>query len=284
MRKHLRQSAGDRHRMQWIAAAKSCFLLAALVGATHVAFAQQVAVPTITTPASATELTIPAATLTGQQIASMQQKLADWPQLARYREANAKLAASVAAEPRVVFYGDSITDAWGRQRGKFFPDKPWINRGISGQTTPQMLVRFRQDVLDLHPEAVVILAGINDIAGNTGPETLSGMEDNFRSMVALAQAEHVRTVLSSVLPATQIPWRRGVDPKEEVAALNTWLRQFALEQHLIYLDYFPAMAGPDGGMRPGLSLDGIHPTDAGYAIMEPLALAAVNKSLAQPRP
>ncbi len=242
------------------------------------------AVSTMTSPAAAPELTVPAANLTPQQVEGMQHKLADWPQLARYREENSKLRAPASGEQRVVFYGDSITDGWGRLHGKFFPDMPWINRGISGQTTPQMLVRFRRDVLELHPEAVVILAGINDIAGNTGAESLNAVEDNFRSMVALAKSAHVRVVLSSVLPAARFPWHPGVDPRAEVAALNTWLQQFAGEQHLAYLNYFPALVGPDEGMKPGMSIDGIHPTDAGYAVMEPLARAAVTKALGTPRP
>ena len=242
------------------------------------------AVSTLTSPAAAPELTLPAAQLAPAQVAGMQSKLADWPQLARYRDENSKLGPPAPGQHRVVFMGDSITDMWGRGHGKFFPDQPWINRGIGGQTTPQMLVRFQQDVLALHPEAVVILAGINDIAGNTGPESVSAIEDNFRSMVMLATAAHVRVVLSSILPAARFPWHPGIDPRDEVAALNTWLQRYAAEQRLVYLDYFPALAGPDRGMRPEFAQDGIHPTDAGYAVMEPLARAAVRKALARPRP
>lgn len=241
-------------------------------------------VSTLTTPASAPNLSTPVAELKPQQVESMQHQLADWPQLGRYRDDNAKLGPPTAGQKRVVFLGDSITDGWGRQHGKFFPDMPWVNRGISGQTTPQMLVRFQQDVLALQPQAVVILAGVNDIAGNTGPESLGAIENNFRSMVTLAKAAHVRVLLCSALPAVAFPWHPGVDPKDEVAALNEWLQQYAAEQRVGYLDYFSAMAGPDGGMKPGLASDGIHPTDAGYAVMEPLARAAVMKSLAEPRP
>ena len=215
----------------------------------------------------------------------MQRQLADWPQLARYRTDNAALDLPAKGQRRVVFYGDSITDSWGRRHGHFFPDEPWVNRGISGQTTPQMLVRFRQDVIDLHPEAVVILAGINDIAGNTGPETLPTIESNFRSMVALAKAAHIRVVLSSVLPAGHIPWRSGIDPRQEILALNKWLEEFAAEQKLVFLNYYPAMANAGGAMRPELAEDVfVHPNDAGYAVMEPLARSAVSKSLAMPRP
>lgn len=227
---------------------------------------------------------MPAAQLTPQQIASMQRQLADWPQLARYRDDNLQLTEPLAGQHRVVFFGDSITYAWGRLHGKFFPDQPWINRGISGQTTPQMVLRFQQDVLALHPDAVVILAGINDIAGNTGVESMGMIEDNFRSMVALARSAHVRVVLSSVLPANHFPWRPGVDPRAEVVALNTWLQQFAREQQVSFLNYYPAMAAPDGGMRPELTVDGVHPNDAGYVVMEPLARAAVSKALAEARP
>ena len=238
-------------------------------------------VPTLTTPAVDAMLTKPSGELTSQQIMSMQHTLADWPQLARYRGDNAKLGVPAAGEQRVVFYGDSITDAWGRSHGRFFPGMPWVNRGIGGQTTPQMLVRFYQDVIALRPQAVVILAGINDIAGNTGAETLSDIENNFRAMVVLAQHAHVRVVLSSVLPASHFPWRPGVDPSGEVVALNQWLKGYAAEQGATYLDYYPALLGSNGGMKPEDTLDGIHPNDAGYAVMEPLAHAAVLHALAR---
>ncbi len=215
----------------------------------------------------------------------MQRQLADWPQLGRYRADDLGLGEPAQGQRRVVFYGDSITDGWGRRHGHFFPDQPWVNRGISGQTTPQMVVRFQQDVIDLHPEAVVILAGINDIAGNTGAETLPAIEGNFRSMVALAKAAHVRVVLSSVLPAGRIPWRPGIDPRQEVVALNRWMESFAAEQKLVFLNYYAAMVNADGAMRPELAEDAfVHPNDAGYGVMEPLARAAVKKALAMPRP
>jgi lysophospholipase L1-like esterase len=207
---------------------------------------------------------------------AMRKKLDDWPQLGRYADANAALPATQLG--RVVFYGDSITDAWTRNGGTFFPDKPYVNRGISGQTTEQMVVRFRQDVIDLRPQAVVILAGTNDIAGNTGPETQAMIEDNFRSMVDLARANNIRVVLASVLPAAAYPWKPSAgNPTEKIRALNDWLKSYAASQNLTYLDYYSAMAGPDGGMKPGISLDGVHPNAAGYAIMEPLA----EKALAQ---
>lgn len=200
----------------------------------------------------------------------------DWPQLGRYADANAALPPSQPG--RVVFYGDSITDAWTLNGGKFFPGKPYVNRGISGQTTEQLVVRFRQDVINLQPTAVVILAGTNDIAGNTGPETPEMIEDNFRSMVDLARANNIRVVLASVLPAARYPWRPSAgNPAEKIRALNDWLKSYAASQNLTYLDYYSAMAGPNGGMKPGISIDGVHPNAAGYAIMEPLA----EKALAQ---
>ena len=206
--------------------------------------------------------------------ARMKKELEDWEQLGRYRAADAALPAVAAG--RVVFYGDSITDAWELNGGSFFPGKPYVNRGISGQTTPQMLVRFRQDVVELHPEAVVILAGTNDIAGNTGPSTQGMIEDNFKSMTEIAKANGIRVILASVLPAAQYPWRPEVaDVPAKIEALNAWLKEYCAREKLTYLDYWTAMAGPDGGMKPGISKDGVHPNAAGYAIMEPLAEAAL---------
>ena len=207
---------------------------------------------------------------------AMRARLNDWAQLERYSAANSSLPPS---EPgRVVFYGDSITDAWVKNGGKFFPGKPYVNRGISGQTTEQMVLRFRQDVIDLHPQTVVILAGTNDIAGNTGPETPEMIEDNFSSMVDLAKANGIRVVLASVLPAAGYPWKPSAgNPAEKIRALNDWLKGYAAAQNATYLDYYSSMAAPDGGMKPGISIDGVHPNAAGYAIMEPLAEAALAK-------
>jgi lysophospholipase L1-like esterase len=230
-------------------------------------------------------MTIPPADLTPKQVEWLQRSMIDWPGLNRYREEDAKLPKPANGEQRVVFLGDSITDSWGRRHGKFFPGKPYINRGISGQVTSQMLVRFQQDVLALQPSVVVILAGINDIAGNYGPETLPQIEGNFRSMVALAKANHVRVVLSSVLPAKLFPWRKEADPREEVIALNKWLASYAAEQNVVFLNYFPALADNDGALRPELAEDKyIHPNDAGYAVMEPLAEAAIAEALKRPQP
>ncbi len=208
------------------------------------------------------------------KVARMELELEDWAQLERYRAADLALPES---EPgRVVFYGDSITDGWVKNGGKFFPGKPYVNRGISGQTTPQMLVRFRQDVVALHPEAVVMLAGTNDIAGNTGPSTLGMIEDNFRSMTEIAKANGIRVVLASVLPVKTYPWRPSVaDPAGKIEELNAWIKGYCAQEKLTYLDYWTSMADKDGGMKPGISLDGVHPNAAGYAIMEPLAESAL---------
>ncbi len=209
----------------------------------------------------------------------------DWAQLGRYAADNAALPLPMPGQPRVVFLGDSITDSWGRKPGTvFFPGKPYINRGISGQTTPQMLVRFEQDVVHLHPAVVVILAGTNDVAGNTGPETPAMIEDNFRAMTDIARRNGIRVVLTSITPAARYPWRPDVEPVAEIRALNTWLKQFSAEQHLVYLDYYSAMANANGGMRPFLSSDGVHPTEAGYAVMAPLAEAAIAQALKQEKP
>ncbi len=222
------------------------------------------------------------ASLSTDQVASMQQQLLDWPQLNRYRADNARLAPPVAGESRVVFMGDSITDSWGRIKGStFFPGKPYINRGISGQTTAQMVLRFQQDVIDLHPAVVVILAGTNDIAGNTGLATLPMIENNFRSMTELAQASHIRVILASVLPTINYPWQPGLQPAPKIRALNAWLRTYAAARGATYLDYYDALATPQGGMRAHLSSDGVHPTPAGYAIMAPLAQQAIDREPAR---
>src|SRR5580704_10050801 len=216
-----------------------------------------------------------------EQIAAMEKKLADWPQLGRYKAENAALGPGKQDEQRVVFYGDSITDGWGRRpsTGEFFPGKPYVNRGITGQTTPQMVVRFRQDVINLHPAAVVILAGTNDVAGNTGPMTPEMTEDNFRSMVDLAKANGIRVILASITPAADYPWRKGLMPAPKIKALNDWLKGYCVTHSVTYLDYYSALAGADGGMKEGTSFDGVHPNAQGYAIMGPLAQAAIDKTL-----
>lgn len=211
-----------------------------------------------------------------------QQLLNDWANLDRYRDANAKLPPPAPGEQRVVFYGNSITDSWTQYFPTMFPGKPYIGRGISGQTTPQMLVRFRQDVVALHPAVVVILAGTNDIAGNTGPSTLAMIEDNLASMTEIAQANGIRVVLSSVLPVYDYPWKHGLEPAPKIAALNAWIRDYAASHHAVYLDYYSALVDDRGGMRAGTSRDGVHPTEAGYRIMAPLAERAIAEALETP--
>jgi lysophospholipase L1-like esterase len=205
----------------------------------------------------------------------------DWPQLNRYRADNAALPPPAAGENRVVFFGDSITDNWGHYVGTFFPGKPYVNRGISGQTTPQMLIRFEPDVVALHPAVVVILAGTNDIAGNTGPSTPEMIEDNFRAMTAIARQNGIKVVLASITPAARYPWSPTIQPVAIIREVNQWLHEFCIAQHLVYLDYYSALADESGAMKPGLSSDGVHPTVAGYAVMAPLAETAIAQALAQ---
>ena len=207
----------------------------------------------------------------------------DWPNLQKYREANAKLSPPLKSEDRVVFFGNSITEGWAPHFATLFPGKPYIGRGISGQTTPQMLVRFRQDVIALKPKVVVILAGTNDIAGNTGPSTLEMIEDNLASMAELAMENGIVPVMSSVLPVYDYPWKPGLEPAPKIMALNKWIKAYAVKHGAIYLDYHSAMSDERGGMRPGLSSDGVHPTEAGYLAMAPLAEKAIQKALRKHR-
>ena len=214
-------------------------------------------------------------------------RLNDWPALARYREDNKKTVAPVKNEQRVVFMGDSITDSWDDPKyGGFFPGKPYINRGISGQTTPQMLIRFRPDVIDLKPKVVVILAGTNDLAGNTGPTTIQAIEGNLMSMAELATAHGIRVVFASVLPVSDYEMRDGKPiaqtvrrPPDQILALNMWLKEYAAANHHGYLDYFSAMVDDKGFLKNELSDDGLHPNAQGYVVMAPLAEAAIATSL-----
>ncbi len=203
----------------------------------------------------------------------------DWDSLSRYRDENAQLPAPAALEQRVVFYGNSITDGWARLFPQQFPGLPYIGRGIGGQTTPQLLVRFQQDVVALHPAAVVILAGTNDIAGNTGPSTLEMIEDNLASMTAIAHANGIRVILSSVLPVYDYPWRPGLAPAPKIKSLNAWIQQYCARVGATYLDYYSAMVDARGGLPPDLARDEVHPTLKGYAIMAPLAKSAIDAAL-----
>lgn len=214
-----------------------------------------------------------------RRIAQDEKILNDWPNLQKYREANAKLSPPVKNENRVVFIGNSITEGWAPYFATMFPGKPYIGRGIGGQTTPQLLVRFRQDVIALKPKVVVILAGTNDIAGNTGPSTIEMIEDNLASMAELASANGVRVVLSSVLPVYDYPWKPGLEPAPKIIALNQWMKDYASKHGAVYLDYHSAMSDARGGMRAELSHDGVHPNEAGYRVMAPLAEGAIAEAL-----
>ncbi len=215
-------------------------------------------------------------------------RLRDWAALARYRDANRSLGPVRAGEARVVFMGDSITDGWQQPRyGQFFEGRPYVDRGISGQTTPQMLVRFRPDVLDLSPKAVVILAGTNDIAGNTGPETDEFIEGTLASMSELARAHGVKVVLASITPVSQYHTAAGgvpqttVRPMARIRAVNAWIEKYARDNGYVYLDYFSAMVDENGLLRADLSEDDLHPNAKGYQIMGPLAEAAIERALAR---
>ena len=212
-------------------------------------------------------------------LAAQDARAGDWASLARFQEENARLAPPAPGERRVVFMGNSITEGWAPHFPAMFPGKPYIARGISGQTTPQMLVRFRQDVIALRPEVVVILAGTNDIAGNTGPSTLGMIEDNIASMAELAQAHGIRVVLASVLPAFDYPWRPGLEPAPKIVALNAWMREWAARHGAVYLDFHGAMRDERDGLRAGLTYDGVHPDEAGYRVMAPLAERAIAEAL-----
>jgi len=272
-------------------------LLAALVLTTGIASAQTPASAQAAqaAPAQQAPQAAPPAVPSCQELAAAVQaaarndaRLSDWANLARYREANRALAAPGPGEARVVFMGDSITDAWPQPRfGAFFPGKPYVGRGISGQTTPQMLLRFRPDVIALRPKAVVILAGTNDIAGNTGPMTDEQIEGNLASMAELAKANGIRVVFSSILPVSEYHVRPGDTappqttrrPMARITAINAWMKEYAAANGHVYLDYFPAMTDAKGLLRAELSEDDLHPNAAGYAIMGPMADAAIQAAL-----
>ena len=205
----------------------------------------------------------------------------DFGELARYREANSRLTAPKPGENRVIFFGDSITDSWHLE--EYFPAKPYINRGISGQTTPQMLLRFRQDVIDLQPSVVIILAGTNDIAGNTGPMSLEEIEANYKSVTELARAHKISVVFSSVLPVhNYTPESQYTFPlrsPEKILELNQFLRHYCEAGNCVYVDYFNAMVDNKGLLKKELAEDGLHPNAAGYKVMAPLAAAGIQKAL-----
>jgi lysophospholipase L1-like esterase len=205
----------------------------------------------------------------------------DYGQLARYHEDNTKLGPPAAGETRVVFFGDSITDIW--KLPDYFPGKPYVNRGIGGQTTPQMLVRFRQDVIDLQPKVVVILAGTNDIAGNTGPMRNEDIETNYASFAELASAHGIRVVYASILPVHNYTEKSkdffAQRPMSRILELNSWLKDYCAKNKVVYLDYFSAVVDDKGLLKKDLADDGLHPNDAGYKIMAPLAEDAIQKAM-----
>jgi lysophospholipase L1-like esterase len=206
--------------------------------------------------------------------------LNDWPNLGRYRDADASTPPPAPSENRVVFMGDSITDGWGKGKAQFFPGKPYINRGISGQTTPQMLVRFRPDVIHLQPKVVVTLAGTNDLAGNTGVETLQNIEDNLSSMSELAKANGIRVVLASVMPiCDSLRPQSARRPPQQIVTLNEWIKSYTAKNGFVYLDYYSAMVDGSGMLKQELTYDCLHPNDAGYEVMAPLAEKAISEAL-----
>ncbi|MDR3695312.1 SGNH/GDSL hydrolase family protein [Mucilaginibacter sp.] len=203
----------------------------------------------------------------------------DWAWLERYADDNQKLPPPAKGERRVVFLGNSITEGWINTDPDFFKGKSYVNRGIGGQTTPQMLVRFREDVINLQPEVVVILAGINDIAENTGPSKIENVAGNIFSMAELARVNHIKVVLSSVLPAAAFPWHPGIYPGSSIIKLNELLKAYAEKNHLGYIDYYSATVTEDKSFKKELTVDGVHPNMAGYKVMEPLVEKAIGEAL-----
>jgi lysophospholipase L1-like esterase len=206
-------------------------------------------------------------------------QLQDWNQLGRYHEDSQRVGRQPQEKGRVVFLGDSITDGW--KLAQYFPGKPYVNRGISGQTTPQMLVRMFPDVINLRPAALIILAGTNDIARNTGPETAEMIEDNFRAMSELAEKHDIKVILCLLLPVSDYtPSKQTTHrPSGDILKLNDWLRNYATEIHAPVADYYSALVDEHGMLREGYSDDGLHPNDRGYTVMAPIAVAAIEKAL-----
>ena len=203
----------------------------------------------------------------------------DWPNLKYYRSKNLKLGSPSKSENRVVFMGNSITEGWSTLQPEFFESKSYINRGISGQTTPQMLIRFRQDVIDLKPKLVLILAGINDIAGNTGPSNVTMITNNIISMAQLAKSNKIKVIICSILPAKNFPWNPGMNPPPKILAVNTIIEKFANDNGIIYLDYYSSMVDEDNALKKEYGYDGVHPNKKGYQVMSLLAEDAINRIL-----
>ncbi|MDH5414879.1 MAG: SGNH/GDSL hydrolase family protein [Flavobacteriaceae bacterium] len=205
----------------------------------------------------------------------------DWANLNKYKLENDNLGLPELNESRIVFMGNSITEGWGTIRPEFFNGKPYVNRGISGQTTPQMLLRFRADVINLKPKVVIILAGTNDIAGNTGPMTLKMIMNNIISMSELAKANNIEVIISSILPAYDYPWKPGLKPHEKIPALNALLKNYTEDHGIVYLDYFSSMVDDKNGLKNEYGADGVHPNAEGYKIMEVLVEKAIAEVLSQ---
>ena len=216
----------------------------------------------------------PTASATSYRDAYLKARTTDWADICHFRDDNSRLAGLPQSERQVVFMGDSITEAWKFGDPGFFRHG-WIDRGISGQTTPQMLVRFPEDVIALHPRVVHIMAGTNDVAGNTGPTTIDAIEANIAAMVVLAKAAGIHVVLAATPPAAKFTWAPDLKPAPEIAELNRRLRALAAREHVIFVDYSPVLASSDGAMRDQLTLDGVHPNAKGYAAMRPLADSAI---------
>jgi lysophospholipase L1-like esterase len=208
-------------------------------------------------------------------MAKLHQVTRDWAQLCRYHRDNAALRGQPVS---VVFMGDSITDGWIKDDPDFFKEGR-VDRGISGQTTPQMLLRFREDVIALKPKAVHIMAGTNDIAGNTGAATMAMVQGYIQSMAELARANGIKVMLASVPPAASFPWSPDKRPAPQIAEMNAWLKRYAAANGFTFVDYHPALATAEGAMKPGMATDGVHPTPAGYAAMRPVALSAIRRTL-----
>ena len=207
-------------------------------------------------------------------------KSLDWANLARYEDDNLKVGLPKKDERRVVFMGDSITEEWSNLYPEYFTEKGYINRGIGGQTTPQMLIRFKPDVVDLKPEIVVVLAGTNDIAGNTGPSNAKMITDNIFSMAEIAKAYQMKVVLSSILPVYEYDWAREIkDPPSTIQAVNDALKQYASDHGLIYLDYFSSMVDERQGLNSDYTSDGVHPNESGYILMSNLAEEVLSELL-----
>lgn len=210
---------------------------------------------------------------------SLAEQLQDWNQLGRYHADNERLKASKSDANRVVFLGDSITDGW--KLAQYFPEKPYVNRGIGGQTTPQMLVRMYPDVISLSPKALIVLAGTNDIARNTGPVTLTMIQNNFQAITELAQGHGIKVILCSLLPVSDYTERKQIQnrPPADIKKLNAWLKSYAAQKGAIFADYYAATVDEKGMLREGFSNDGLHPNPKGYELMVPVADAAIRKAL-----